>query len=132
MPVLCVGETLDERKGNKTDRVLKKQLEAALLGDRSGGGAADHGRLRAGLGDRDRRGRDPRAGRRTRTHDPQVARPEARSPRPERRSVILYGGSVKPENVAGLLAVEDVDGVLGRRGEPEGRHLPADHRVRLG
>ena len=31
LPVLCVGERLEERKGNKTDRVLKKQLESALI-----------------------------------------------------------------------------------------------------
>ena len=43
---------------------------------------------------------------------------------------ILYGGSVKPDNVAGLLALADVDGALvggrvaGRRLLPEDRPRP--------
>jgi triosephosphate isomerase len=110
-PVFCVGETLDERKGNKTDRVLKRQLEAGLLGV------------------------DPSQARRiTVAYEPvwaigtgEVATPEqaADAHRTIRKWLsqklgaeaadtirILYGGSVKPENVAGLLAVEDVDGAL--------------------
>ncbi|MCA8956878.1 MAG: triosephosphate isomerase, partial [Planctomycetes bacterium] len=31
VPMLCVGETLDERKANRTERVLKRQLEAGLM-----------------------------------------------------------------------------------------------------
>ena len=30
LPVLCVGETIEERRANRTDRVLKKQLEAGF------------------------------------------------------------------------------------------------------
>ena len=41
---------------------------------------------------------------------------------------ILYGGSVKAANVAGIMAKPDVDGAPGRRREPAGRrvrrHLP--------
>ena len=41
---------------------------------------------------------------------------------------ILYGGSVKAANVAGIMAKADVDGCPGRRREPAGRrvrrHLP--------
>lgn len=31
-PIVCVGETLDEREGNKTNEVLKTQLEGAFEG----------------------------------------------------------------------------------------------------
>ena len=30
LPIYCIGETLDERKGNRTDRVLKRQLESGF------------------------------------------------------------------------------------------------------
>ena len=30
LPILCIGETLEERKANRTDRVLKRQLESGL------------------------------------------------------------------------------------------------------
>jgi triosephosphate isomerase len=109
-PVLCVGETLDERREGRLEEVILRQLEAgtATVPDDAVAGmliayepvwaigtgetatpedAADaHGRLRASL--RDRLGDD--AG-----HVP-----------------ILYGGSVKPHNAAELLDAADVDGVL--------------------
>jgi triosephosphate isomerase (TIM) len=109
-PVLCVGETLDERNAGRLEEVIVRQLDAGIqeLSDADlahllvayepvwaiGTGetatpqdAADaHGRLRARL--RERMG-------------------EAAAAVP-----ILYGGSVKPENAAELLAADDVDGVL--------------------
>ncbi|HLU40330.1 MAG TPA: triose-phosphate isomerase, partial [Planctomycetota bacterium] len=30
LPVLCIGETIEERRANRTERVLKKQLESGL------------------------------------------------------------------------------------------------------
>ena len=30
LPIYCIGETLDERKANRTDRILKKQLESGF------------------------------------------------------------------------------------------------------
>jgi triosephosphate isomerase len=30
LPIYCVGETLDERKGGRTERVLKRHLETGL------------------------------------------------------------------------------------------------------
>ena len=67
-------------------------------------------RLRADLGDRHRPGRDARAG-----AGGDRVRPRARRrPLPEQaqRTRILYGGSVKPDNAAELLALPDVDGAL--------------------
>jgi triosephosphate isomerase len=111
LPVLCVGETLDERKGNKTDRVLKKQLESALVD----------------LGPEEVR-------RLTIAYEPvwaigtgEVATIEQAGQAHVfiRRWIatklgqesgeairILYGGSVKPDNVKALMALDDVDGVL--------------------
>ena len=110
VPVLCVGETLDQRKEGRLEEVILRQLDAGTAGldddavarilvayepvwaigtgeTATPEDAADaHGRLRARL--RDRIG------------DAADAVP------------ILYGGSVKPHNAAELLAASDVDGVL--------------------
>mgnify|MGYP002624058967 FL=1 len=110
VPVLCVGETLEERRAGRVDEVILRQLDAALpeldsegsrflvayepvwaIGtgetatpeDASAAHATLRARLTAALG----------GGR------------AARVP-------ILYGGSVKPENAEELMAATDVDGVL--------------------
>jgi triosephosphate isomerase len=108
VPVVCVGETLSERKAGRVDEVVLRQLEAVLPA--LGGGeallayepvwaigtgetatpedaSAAHGTLRARLSE-------------AWGEDAAVAVP------------LLYGGSVKPENAADLLGASDVDGVL--------------------
>jgi triosephosphate isomerase len=109
-PILCVGETEAERDNDDTDRKLRQQIRDDL-----GGVPAERlaevviayepiwaigtGRvatpeqveeaiafIRALVGDRDRQAADGVR--------------------------ILYGGSVKPENAAELLDLEDVDGAL--------------------
>ena len=111
LPVLCVGETLAERKSNRTDRVLRRQLDAGI-------GMIDEEDLR----------------RVTIAYEPvwaigtgEVATIEQADAahRFIRKWVsnklgaegstivrILYGGSVNPDNVGGLMGLEDVDGVL--------------------
>ena len=110
VPVLCVGETLAERRAGRVEEVVLRQL-AAALDDLSSDGerfllayepvwaigtgetataedaAAAHATLRARL---------------------------AETLGAERASTVplLYGGSVKPANAADLLAAPDVDGVL--------------------
>ncbi len=111
LPVLCVGERLEERKGNKTDRVLKKQLESALIDLQ-----ADEVR------------------RLTIAYEPVWAIGTGEVATPDQAAAahafirkwiaqklgaesgeairILYGGSVSPDNVKALMALDDVDGVL--------------------
>jgi len=121
-PVVCVGETLEERRAGQVDEVIVRQLGAVLpvLGQHGarflvayepvwaiGTGetatpedaSAAHATLRACLEDA--------AG---------VAGAE--------RVPILYGGSVKSSNAAELLAAPDVDGVLvgGASLDPEEFH----------
>jgi triosephosphate isomerase len=108
VPVVCVGETLEERRAGRVDAVILRQLGAALGALAAGqefllayepvwaigtgetatpdDAAAAHGTLRARL--REQPGVDAET----------VA--------------ILYGGSVKPDNAAELVAAPDVDGVL--------------------
>jgi triosephosphate isomerase len=110
-PIVCVGETMGEREGNLTHAVLKRQFEGGLG---SLTGAAFSRILLAyepvwaiGTG---------------RTATPEMAADEHRYLRelaaahftPDRASAlrILYGGSVKPDNIRGLMAQVEIDGAL--------------------
>lgn len=110
-PVICVGETLEERRAGRVEEVILRQLDAALGGLCDGGAArflvAYEPVWAIGTGE-------------TATpEDAATAHATLRSrlvqSLEEARAddvAILYGGSVKPDNVADLLAVTDVDGVL--------------------
>ena len=64
VPIVCVGETLEQRDAGQTLAVVDQQLQRGLDGvDRRPGGG-DGGGLRAGVGHRHRPQRHPRAGRR--------------------------------------------------------------------
>lgn len=110
-PIVCVGELLAEREGNLTQAVLKRQFEggfAALT-------PAEFSRIliayepvwAIGTG---------------RTATPEIAAEAHRYLRSlaaaqftsELASAlrILYGGSVKPENIEGLMAQDEIDGAL--------------------
>ena len=110
-PILCVGETEDEREAGDTERKLRHQVQEGLEKVPDDAPRRGRHRLRADLGDRHRQGRHARAG-------PGGDRLRARAGRPTapreqaERSRILYGGSVKPDNAAELLALPDVDGAL--------------------
>ena len=111
-PILCVGEGLEvRREGGQVEYTLA-QLDGALDGRHGRAGREARRRLRAGLGDRHRRGGHARG----------RAGGVRRDPRPAGRAVlrrapaddvrVLYGGSVKAANVAAIMAQPDVDGAL--------------------
>lgn len=110
-PVLCVGETRQQRADNQTEEVVKKQLHKALADlawptgcqlilayepiwaiSKGGVGAACdqyeaaivHGFVRRLVNDLI----------------------------PEVEPVILYGGSVRPDNIINFFAEDEIDGVL--------------------
>jgi len=108
LPVICVGETLDERRAGRVEEVILRQLDAVLptltgprfmlayepvwaIGTGETATPADATAAHATL----RRRLDAALGA---TSAATVA--------------ILYGGSVKAANAAELLAAQDVDGVL--------------------
>jgi triosephosphate isomerase len=108
-PMLCVGEQLEERKADRTEQVVLRQLEAGLAGLDAASvarvviayepvwaigtgmnatptdAAAVHRAIRGWLRD----------------HTP-----------PGATSQVLYGGSVSTKNAAELLAEPELDGVL--------------------
>jgi len=110
-PIVCVGETLSEREGNLTDAVLRRQVKDGLCALTP----AEFSRIliayepiwAIGTG---------------RTATPEIAADAHRNIRnvvaaeftPEQASAlrILYGGSVKPDNIKGLMAQDGIDGAL--------------------
>src|SRR5207249_7996853 len=111
VPIVCVGETLEEREAEATGAVVARQVDTAIAdvrpeqvatcviayepvwaigtGKTATPGQAQemHGRIREIVGET--QGRDI-----------------AENVR------ILYGGSVKPDNIAALMSQPDVDGAL--------------------
>ncbi|MFZ9668599.1 MAG: triose-phosphate isomerase [Solirubrobacterales bacterium] len=109
-PILCVGETEEERRADETEAVLSRQVltDLAELHDEQLGGVviayepiwAIGTGLTASVDQAEEAAATIRELVRTRDDD---AAGKVR---------ILYGGSVKPENAAELLAPADVDGAL--------------------
>ena len=110
LPILCCGETEEERERNDTDKVLRRQIEADLC-----------------------RVPDERLGEVVIAYEPiwaigtgKTATSEqaedacgfirslvaSRNEEAARAMRILYGGSVKPANAAELLGREEIDGAL--------------------
>jgi triosephosphate isomerase len=110
-PIICVGESLAEREGSRTEKVLQCQCEGSLAALT----ALEISRIllayepvwAIGTG---------------RTATPEIAAAAHKHIRariaaqftPERASAlrILYGGSVKPDNIKGLMAQVEIDGAL--------------------
>jgi triosephosphate isomerase (TIM) len=111
IPIVCVGETLDERNGNQTESVLASQCAGGL------GALTDEQFSRILLA------YEPVWAIGTgRTATPEMAGDAHRFLRSHLASRftsdraaelrILYGGSVKPDNIRGLMAQLEIDGAL--------------------
>jgi triosephosphate isomerase len=109
-PILCIGETLEERRGGRTDRVVARQLDAGLDGlpaealDRIVIAYEPVWAIGTGETATPAQAQEAAASIRRRVRDRHGAAADSLR--------ILYGGSVKSENAAALLALDDVDGVL--------------------
>jgi triosephosphate isomerase len=108
-PIVCVGETLAEREANKTLEVVFRQLDAVSgeLRARPGFGVIAYEPVWAiGTGKvaTTEQAQEVHAAIRKRLADVSA---ELAS-----ETAILYGGSVKADNAAGLLACADIDGAL--------------------
>jgi triosephosphate isomerase len=121
IPILCVGETLEEREAGGVHEVVARQMDAvaealrALPAKDLGGGGASRGAFLVayepvwaiGTGKTATPTDATDAHRIVRERLALVLGREAAS-----STTVLYGGSVKPENAAQLLAAPDVDGLL--------------------
>lgn len=107
VPILCVGETLEERRAGSTETVVARQLDALL-------GAADAAQMLSSL---------------VIAYEPVWAIGTGETATPDQAQAVhafirarlgataadtrlLYGGSVKPGNAGELFAMPDIDGGL--------------------
>jgi len=110
-PIICVGETLEEREANKTEEVLLRQCQIAFKGvvpeDAESFIVAYEPVWAIGTG---RTATPEQAGLSHFYIRSQVARLLGRKAADSMR--ILYGGSVKPDNAAALGNQPEIDGAL--------------------
>jgi triosephosphate isomerase len=110
-PIFCVGETLDEREGGTTERVIRRQLDAGLQG-------FDPARtddltiayepvwaIGTGRNATPQQAQDAHSCLRRRYG-------ELFGNEPASRVAVLYGGSATPQNAPEIAAQPDVDGAL--------------------
>ncbi|MDJ0711626.1 MAG: triose-phosphate isomerase [Woeseiaceae bacterium] len=109
-PILCVGETLEERQAGTTEAVVDEQLDAVLdaAGVEAFGAAViayePVWAIGTGMTATPEQAQD--------VHRHIRARLEARDEGIAEGVRILYGGSMKGENAPGLLGQPDIDGGL--------------------
>jgi triosephosphate isomerase len=111
LPIICVGETLEEREGNKTLAVVETQVKGCLAGF----GAAEGSKFVIAY--------EPvwaiGTGKVATTRQAQEVHAHIRAlltglwgAEAAGQVRIQYGGSVKPDNAAELLSQPDIDGAL--------------------
>jgi triosephosphate isomerase (TIM) len=93
--IACVGETAEERETGETQRVLERQVSVLPEHDRLVIAYEPVWAIGTGL-----------------TATPELAQEAHAFVKSLHDTAVLYGGSVKPENAATLLAQPDVDGAL--------------------
>lgn len=109
LPIVCVGETLDERRQGKTLDVVRRQLGAVMaVLERSKGSAVVAYEPVWAIGT----GLNATPEQAQEVHAALRAELAGASAELAERTRILYGGSVKADNAASLLACPDVDGAL--------------------
>ena len=99
-PILCVGETLEDRDAGRTEAVVARQLDAVLSKINFGSAVLAYEPVWA-IG----------TGRNATPEQAQAVHAFLRK-RVAQGTRILYGGSVKPQNAAAIFAMPDVDGGL--------------------
>lgn len=107
-PIICVGESLDERDRGDTLAVISRQLAGSIPQDAGAASTVIAYEPVWAIGT----GRTPTAAQVAEVHQAIGRALDARFGAAGRGMRILYGGSVKPENAAELMSVPGVDGAL--------------------
>lgn len=111
VPIVCVGETLQQREAKQTFTIIKQQLEAVLR--------LDHNQLAQSawlvayepvwaIGT----GKSASAEQAQEVHDAIRQQLRVYDAKLADTCRIIYGGSVKPDNAQALLTMPDIDGAL--------------------
>ena len=110
VPILCVGETLDERESGQTEVVIARQIDAVLAssGIEGFGNAVIAYEPVWAIGT----GKTATPEQAQQVHAFVRARLEEQDEGIAGGIRILYGGSMKPENAGALLQENDIDGGL--------------------
>ncbi len=108
-PIVCIGETLEEREAGKTLDVVFRQLDAFIddLAAKPGFGVIAYEPVWA-IGT----GKVATVEQAQEVHAAIRQRLTQKSPQLADVTRLLYGGSVKPDNAQGLLGSADIDGAL--------------------
>lgn len=110
-PILCVGETLEQREQGRTNEVISMQLDAGLslisLEEMESVTIAYEPVWAIGTG----KTATPELAQEVHSFIRNLIAQKFNSPIAENLR-LLYGGSVKPENVSGLMSQPDIDGAL--------------------
>ena len=110
-PIVCIGETLDQRERNETINVIDRQIKGGLdglSGDQVASLIIAYEPVWAiGTG----RNATPAQAGEVHAHIRARLRQWFGAPAAD-RCPIIYGGSVKPDNIKDLIAQPDVDGAL--------------------
>jgi triosephosphate isomerase len=109
VPVVCVGETLEQRKAGRVDEVILRQLDAVIPAFRDADRVLIAYEPVWAIGTGETATPQDAAAAHTTLRRRLV---EELGPGRADTIPILYGGSVKPDNAAELLAAPEVDGVL--------------------
>lgn len=107
-PIICVGESLQERDVGETLSVIARQLAGSVPDDAARPDTVIAYEPVWAIGT----GRTPTPAQVEEVHQAIGRALDARFGAAGRQIRVLYGGSVKPDNAASLLAVAGVDGAL--------------------
>lgn len=110
-PIVCVGETLEEREANETQKVLERQFQGGF----NGLTPSEFSRIimayepvwAIGTG----RTATPEQAQESHAYLRELTRGQFGEEQAQAVR-ILYGGSVKPQNIKGLMVQQDLDGAL--------------------
>jgi triosephosphate isomerase (TIM) len=101
IPILCVGETKQQRDAGTTEQIIKQQLQAGLMG-------VDQQQLVIAYEPIWAIGTGETCGAKEANRVIGVIRSQLTNP----HMTIQYGGSVKPENIDEIMAQPEIDGAL--------------------
>lgn len=108
-PIVCIGETLEEREAGQTLAVVRRQIDAfkSVIAERPGVAAIAYEPVWA-IGT----GKVATTEQAEEVHAAIRAELAALDATLAAQTRVLYGGSVKPDNALGLLACPNIDGAL--------------------